>query len=193
MNFNVYRPFSLIFVNASIEAMPKLHCAFAPLEKHSKAMRKLHLYASIYFKLFSFVCFIKVYFIFSTSIFVFIIRIYIFASKHLAYENNRTSGLSQPHHLPFGQRDDYYPCRPAQGRQKLYAQAVAVRGERRLYVQAVYLLGSEETVAREFGNLRAIRDNYPKYVVSMDPVSGGLPEYPGIIHIHLRGFLMTDF
>ena len=70
---------------------------------------------------------------------------------------------------------------------------VAVRGERRLYVQAVYLLGSEETVAREFGNLRAIRDNYPKYVVSMDPVSGGLPEYPGIIHIHLREFLMTDF
>ena len=70
---------------------------------------------------------------------------------------------------------------------------VAVRGERRLYVQAVYLLGSEETVAREFGNLRAIRDNYPKYVVSMDPVSGGLPEYPGIIHIHLGEFLMTDF
>ena len=70
---------------------------------------------------------------------------------------------------------------------------VAVRGERRLYVQAVYLLGSEETIAREFGNLQAIRDNYPKYVVSMDPVSGGLPEYPGIIHIHLREFLMTDF
>ncbi len=70
---------------------------------------------------------------------------------------------------------------------------VAVRGERRLYVQAVYLLGSENTIAREFGNLCAIRDNYPKYVVSMDPVSGGLPEYPGIIHIHLREFLMTNF
>lgn len=70
---------------------------------------------------------------------------------------------------------------------------VATRGECTLYVQAVYLLGSEETVAREFGNLRAIRDNYPKYVVSMDPVSGGLPEYPGIIHVHLREFLMTDF
>ncbi len=66
-------------------------------------------------------------------------------------------------------------------------------GQRRGYVQAVYLLGSEETVAREFGNLRVIRDNYPKYVVSMDPVSGGLPEYPGIIHVHLREFLMTDF
>lgn len=62
----------------------------------------------------------------------------------------------------------------------------------RLYVQAVYLLGSEETVAREFGNLQAIHDNYQKYVVPMDPVSGGLPEYPGIIHVHLRKFLMTD-
>ena len=70
---------------------------------------------------------------------------------------------------------------------------VAMRGERRLYVQAVYLLGAAETVAREFGNLRAIRDNYPKYVVSMDPVSGGLPEYPGIIQVRLREFLMTDF
>lgn len=70
---------------------------------------------------------------------------------------------------------------------------VAVRDERRLYVQAVYLLGSEETVAREFGNLQAIRDNYPKYFVSRVPVSGGLSEYPGIIHVHLREFLMTDF
>ena len=70
---------------------------------------------------------------------------------------------------------------------------VAERCESKLYVQAVYLLGSEETIAREFGNLQSIRDNYPKYVVSMDPISGGLPEYPGIIHIHLREFLMSDF
>ena len=70
---------------------------------------------------------------------------------------------------------------------------VATRGEQRLYVQAVYLLGADETIAREFGNLQGIRDNYPKYVVSMDPVSGGLPDYPGIIHIHLHEFLRTDF
>lgn len=70
---------------------------------------------------------------------------------------------------------------------------VAMRGEQTLYVQTVYLLGSEETIAREFGNLQAIRDNYPKYVVSMDPVSGDLPEYPGIMHVHLHEFLMSDF
>ena len=70
---------------------------------------------------------------------------------------------------------------------------VATRGEQTLYVQAVYLLASEDTITRVFGNLRSIRDNYPKYVVSMDSVSGGLPEYPGIRHIHLHEFLMTDF
>lgn len=69
---------------------------------------------------------------------------------------------------------------------------VAVRGEKTLYVQATYLLSSEETIKREFGNLAAIKDNYPKYVVSMDPVSGELNEYPGIHHVHLRQFLLSD-
>lgn len=70
---------------------------------------------------------------------------------------------------------------------------VATRGDKRIYVQVTYLLASDETIAREFGNLAAIKDNYPKYVVSMDPVSGGLDDYPGIQHLHLRTFLKTDF
>lgn len=70
---------------------------------------------------------------------------------------------------------------------------VATRGDKRIYVQVTYLLASDETIAREFGNLAAIKDNYPKYVVSMDPVSGGLDDYPGIQHLHLREFLKTDF
>jgi hypothetical protein len=69
---------------------------------------------------------------------------------------------------------------------------VAGRGDRTIYIQATYLLGSDETIRREFGNLQAIKDNYPKYVISMDPVSGELPEYPGIHHLHLREFLNTD-
>ena len=36
---------------------------------------------------------------------------------------------------------------------------VATRGEQTLYVQAVYLLASEDTITRIFGNLRGIRDN----------------------------------
>lgn len=69
---------------------------------------------------------------------------------------------------------------------------VATRGEQTVYIQVTYLLGSEETVAREFGNLKNLPDNFPKYVVSMDPVSGGLAEYPGIRHLHLREFLTLE-
>lgn len=66
---------------------------------------------------------------------------------------------------------------------------VATKAEKRIYIQVTYLLASEDTVRREFGNLAAIKDNYPKYVVSMDPVGGGFSEYPGIEHVRLREFL----
>lgn len=69
---------------------------------------------------------------------------------------------------------------------------VATTAEQRIYVQVTYLLASDETVKREFGNLAAIQDNYPKYVVSMDPLCGGFGEYPGIRHINLRDFLKTN-
>jgi hypothetical protein len=69
---------------------------------------------------------------------------------------------------------------------------VANRGNQTIYIQATYLLGSAETIKREFGNMQTIQDNFPKYVVSMDPVSGELAEYPGIHHLHLREFLNTD-
>lgn len=70
---------------------------------------------------------------------------------------------------------------------------VAVKGGKTIYVQVTYLLAADETISREFGNLAGIRDNYPKYVVSMEPISGELAEYPGIHHVHLRKFLKTDF
>lgn len=69
---------------------------------------------------------------------------------------------------------------------------VATKGNTTLYVQATYLLASDDTIGREFGNLAGINDNYPKYVVSMDPVCGDLPQYPGIHHLHLREFLKLD-
>ncbi len=69
---------------------------------------------------------------------------------------------------------------------------VATKANQRIYVQVTYLLASEETIKREFGNLAAIKDNYPKYVVSMDPISGGLSAYPGIHHLHLRDFLKLE-
>ncbi|MGI6394073.1 MAG: ATP-binding protein [bacterium] len=42
-----------------------------------------------------------------------------------------------------------------------------------LYIQVAYLLSSEAVMLREFGNLELVKDNYPKIVVSLDPVSFG--------------------
>ena len=70
---------------------------------------------------------------------------------------------------------------------------VATYGDKVIYVQATYLLATDDTIRREFGNLQNIKDNYPKFVVSMDPVNGDLPEYPGIRHMNLRKFLNMTF
>jgi len=60
------------------------------------------------------------------------------------------------------------------------------RGER-LYVQVAYLIPDEKAHAREFGNLLQIRDNYPKFVVSMDKMIEGGEK--GITLIHITQFL----
>ena len=72
--------------------------------------------------------------------------------------------------------------------QKSEIDFVATKGEQTIYVQATYLLTNEETVTREFGNLALIKDNFPKYVVSMDNLYSGT-NYQGILHLHLRDFL----
>ena len=58
----------------------------------------------------------------------------------------------------------------------------------RVYVQASYVIADEATREREFGNLRAIKDNYPKYVISMTPLVSR-QDSDGITHLHLRRFL----
>ncbi len=70
---------------------------------------------------------------------------------------------------------------------------VAKKGNQIIYFQVAYKLSGQTTITREFGNLQAIRDDYPKYVVTMEDIPGPLKEYPGINHIHLRDFLMRDF
>ena len=62
------------------------------------------------------------------------------------------------------------------------------RGEK-LYVQVAYLLASEETIAREFGTYDSIRDNFPKYVVSLDEFD---MSRDGIKHRNIRDFLLMD-
>ncbi|MBI9069825.1 MAG: ATP-binding protein [Salinivirgaceae bacterium] len=56
------------------------------------------------------------------------------------------------------------------------------------YFQVCYLLESEKTIKREFGNLLAIKDNYPKYVISFDSFSTS-NTYRGVIHYTLLKFL----
>lgn len=58
----------------------------------------------------------------------------------------------------------------------------------RMYVQASYIIADDATREREFGNLRAIKDNYPKYVISMTPLVDR-QDSDGITHLHLRHFL----
>ena len=70
---------------------------------------------------------------------------------------------------------------------------VAEKGVHKMYVQVTYLVASEQTREREFGNLLKITDNYPKYVVSMDSFLMGEENVDGIHHMHLRKFLITDF
>lgn len=56
------------------------------------------------------------------------------------------------------------------------------------YVQATYLMGEQATRDREFGPLEKIRDNHPKYVISVTPFLTSRDEN-GIKHISLREFL----
>ena len=68
---------------------------------------------------------------------------------------------------------------------------VARRGDEVIYVQVAVQVMGEETYEREFGNLKQIKDNYPKYVVTMDP-NVGLIRDSGIEACSARGFMLTD-
>lgn len=60
----------------------------------------------------------------------------------------------------------------------------------RAYIQVSYVIADKATREREFGNLMAIKDNYPKYVISMTPLVERNDDN-GITHIGLRNFLMN--
>ena len=66
---------------------------------------------------------------------------------------------------------------------------VCERRSEKIYVQAAYLLASEETAGREFGVYDSIRDNFPKYVVSLDEFD---MSRNGIKHRNIRDFLLMD-
>ncbi len=65
---------------------------------------------------------------------------------------------------------------------------VCQKRDQKLYVQVTYLLASPETIDREFGVYSSIRDNFPKYVVSMDEFD---MSRDGIKHRNIREFLSS--
>ncbi len=62
------------------------------------------------------------------------------------------------------------------------------QGEK-LYVQVAYLLAAEDTVNREFDVYDSVRDNFPKYVVSLDEFD---MSRNGIKHRNIRDFLLME-
>lgn len=66
---------------------------------------------------------------------------------------------------------------------------VAEKNGQRLYIQVSYLLADEKTIDREFGVYGKIKDNYPKYVLSLDDFDFSRD---GIIHENIRHFLLRE-
>ena len=65
---------------------------------------------------------------------------------------------------------------------------VCSKNKETIYIQVSYLLASEDTVEREFSVLENVKDNYPKYVLSMDEFD---MSRNGIRHMNLIEFLLN--
>ena len=63
---------------------------------------------------------------------------------------------------------------------------VCKKTDRIIYIQVSYHLDSDEVIEREFGSLLLVKDNYPKFVISMDKFDFS---QKGIIHLNLLDFL----
>ncbi|HOY31302.1 MAG TPA: ATP-binding protein [Bacteroidales bacterium] len=67
---------------------------------------------------------------------------------------------------------------------------ICEKNHRRKYIQVAYSLSDKKVYEREFGNLKAIRDHHPKYVVTMTPWK--IDNDEGIEHFQLEDFLLND-
>ena len=66
---------------------------------------------------------------------------------------------------------------------------IAEKGNQKFYIQVAYLLSDESVVEREFGAYKNIKDNYPKYVITMDSLT---LDRDGIVHMKLVDFLLNN-
>lgn len=65
---------------------------------------------------------------------------------------------------------------------------VARKNQTQIYVQVSYYMNTKETIEREFKLLENIKDNYPKYIVTMDKIDYSRN---GIKHFNIIDFLMS--
>ena len=69
---------------------------------------------------------------------------------------------------------------------------ICVKDHKKIYIQVAYLINSQNK-KREFGNLLEIKDNYEKFVVSMDEMIDEEAQYKGIKYLNIRNFLLKSF
>jgi uncharacterized protein len=67
---------------------------------------------------------------------------------------------------------------------------VAEKNENKIYVQVAYKMVEKSTIDREFTPLLEIKDNHPKYVVTMDEFWKDNIE--GVKHMHIADFLLME-
>lgn len=66
---------------------------------------------------------------------------------------------------------------------------IATRYKEKIYIQVAYILADEKVEEREFGAFRAIEDNYPKYVLTLDKFDFS---QNGIIHKNVIDWLLEE-
>jgi len=67
---------------------------------------------------------------------------------------------------------------------------IAEKNGMKKYVQVAYLLKDNKTIEREFSVLEKIKDNYPKFVITMDELPKS--NRNGISRMHIIDFLMEE-
>ncbi|MDQ1354521.1 MAG: uncharacterized protein QG657_4830 [Acidobacteriota bacterium] len=67
---------------------------------------------------------------------------------------------------------------------------IAEKEGKRLYIQVAYLLATAEVVTREFTPLQQVKNNYPKFVLTLDTIWGN--DFEGIKRMNLMDFLLSD-
>lgn len=68
---------------------------------------------------------------------------------------------------------------------------MAIKGADKVYIQVTCLLATENVIEREYRSLEAIKDNYPKFILSLDTVEFGNKN--GIEWVNLVDFILGNY